>query len=151
MNLDASESFTATIEVAKPASEVYRCITREVARWWGGKDYSGASNQTDDVFVVHHPGAHYSKQRVVKAIPDKEVVWHVEESGLNWLRDQGEWTDTKMVFLIIWTGYSSILRFTHEGLVPGKECYAICSEGWKAVIKEWLYAFITEGKPHFIL
>ncbi len=145
------KSYHATIEVAKSPDEVFQSITQEVPNWWGGKDYSGRSINLNDVFIINHPGAHYSKQKLTEVVQNKKVVWHVEESTLSWLRTQDEWTNTRMIFKIIPTGYSSILHFTHEGLVPEKESYATCSEGWNLVIKEWLFDFIVNGKPHFVL
>jgi len=63
------KSYTASIEVAKSPSEVFRCITIDVAKWWGGKDLTGHSAKLNDEFVIHHPGSHYSKQRVVEFVP----------------------------------------------------------------------------------
>ena len=145
------KSYNAAIEVALSPDEVFQGITQEVPKWWGGRDYAGCSSKLDDEFIINHPGAHYSKQKLIEVVQNKKIVWYVEESKLNWLRDQDEWTNTRMIFEIIHTGYSSILHFTHEGLVPGKESYAICSKGWDLVIKEWLFDFIVNGKPHFVL
>lgn len=145
----ANQSYTATIEVTNSQQEIFRSITGDVAKWWGGKDLSGKSTLTNDEFIVDHPGAHYSKQRLVEVIPDKKVVWLVVDSKLSWLKDQEEWTNTKMIFEITATTYSNLLHFTHEGLVPEKESYARCTQGWNMVIKDWLYTFIMYGKPHF--
>jgi uncharacterized protein YndB with AHSA1/START domain len=145
------ESFTATIEVAKSPNEIFRNITQEVPKWWGGRDYTGCSRNLDDEFIVNHPGAHYSKQKLIEVVRNKKIVWYVEESKLNWLRTPDEWANTKMVFEITAKENSSILRFIHEGLVPKKECYARCSDGWNQVIREWLFDLIVNGKPHFIL
>jgi uncharacterized protein YndB with AHSA1/START domain len=143
-------SFTAMIEVSKPPEDVFKAISDEVSKWWGGKDLSGSSLKLNDEFVIHHPGAHYSKQKVVEFIPDKRIVWLVTESKLNWLeKDKSEWTNTKMVFEITTNGNKSVLHFTHKGLVPEKECYEQCSQGWSMVIKEWLFNFITNDKAHF--
>ena len=54
-----------------------------------------------------------------------------------------------MIFEIARKGNKTILHFTHEGLVPEKECYALCHEGWNAVIKDYLFNWITYDKPHF--
>jgi hypothetical protein len=43
----------------------------------------------------------------------------------------------------------TVLHFTHEGLVPEKECYPLCHEGWNTVIKDYLFYLITDDKPHF--
>ncbi|SRR6266487_1902372 len=82
-----------------------------------------------------------------RVIPDKKVVWLVTDSKLNWIKkDKYEWTNTRMVFEITTKGDKTVLHFTHEGLVPEKECYAMCEQGWNMVIKEWLFNFITDGK-----
>jgi hypothetical protein len=51
-----------------------------------------------------------------------------------------------MVFEINTKGDKTVLHFSHEGLVPEKECYARCEQGWNMVIKDWLFNFITGGK-----
>jgi hypothetical protein len=51
-----------------------------------------------------------------------------------------------MIFEISSTGNKTILHFTHYGLIPVKECYAKCEQGWTMVIKDWLFHYITEGK-----
>lgn len=146
----AKKDFTATIKLEKSSRDVFRAITEDVAKWWGGKDLEGSTTKLNDEFVIHHPGAHYSKQKLVEVIPDKKIVWLVTESELSWLeKDKHEWTNTKMIFEITTNGDKTILHFTHEGLVPEKECFAMCSQGWNMVIKDYLFYFITDGKPHF--
>jgi len=147
-----NKSFTASIEVFKSPHEVFNSITKDVAKWWGGKDLQGSSEKLNDEFVIHHPGAHYSKQKLVEVIPNKKIVWLVTESTLHWLqKDKNEWADTKMIFEISIKADKTVLYFTHKGLVPEKECYTLCQEGWNTVIKKYLFHFIIDGKPHFIL
>jgi hypothetical protein len=146
-----SLNYTVAIEVAKSPNEVFQRITQEVPKWWGGRDYTGCSIKLNDAFIVNHPGTHFSKQKLIEVVQDKKIVWYVEESKLHWLRNQDEWTNTRMIFEIAPKGDSSILHFTHEGLVPEKESYARCSEGWNQVIREWLFELIVNGKPHFVL
>ena len=139
------ESFTATVEVAKSPQDVFNCI-KEVPKWWS-KDFKGSSSQLNDEFVIHHPGRHYSRRKLVEVIPDKKIVWLVIDSKLNWLeKDKHEWTNTKMIFQINIKDDKTLLHFTHEGLVPEKECYAMCEQGWNMVIKDRLFNFITNGK-----
>jgi hypothetical protein len=83
---------------------------------------------------------------LVEVIPNKKVVWLVTESTLNWLQDKQEWTNTRMIFDLTTNGDKTLLHFTHEGLVPEKECYARCVQGWDMVIKDWLFNYITTGK-----
>ena len=148
----AKKDFTVTIELEKSSRDVFRAITDNVTKWWGGKDLEGSTTKLNDEFVIHHPGAHYSKQKLVEVIPDKKVVWLVTESELSWLeKDKHEWTNTKMIFEIAVEGDKTLLHFTHEGLVPEKECYQRCAhEGWDIVIKDWLFNFITHGKSIYI-
>jgi uncharacterized protein YndB with AHSA1/START domain len=141
------ESFTTTIEIAKSPQEVFKILTDEVSKWWGGKDLSGNSTKLNDEFIVHHKEAHFSKQKLTEVIPGKKLVWHVTEGTLYWLQnDKQEWTNTKMIFEISTRGDKTILHFTHFGLVPSKECYAACKQGWTMVITDWLFHYITEGK-----
>jgi len=139
------ESFTATIEVAKSPQNVFSGI-KEVQKWWT-KDFEGSSKQLNDEFIIHHPNAHYSKQKLVEVIPDKKIVWLVTDSTLYWLQnDKHEWTNTKMIFEVNTKSDKTILHFTHEGLVPEKECYARCGQGWTMIIKDRLFNYITNGK-----
>lgn len=82
----------------------------------------------------------------VDVVPNRRMVWLVTESTLTWFRDQSEWTNTKMVVEITTSGDKTILHFTHDGLVPENECYAMCAQGWDKVIKDRLFHFITAGK-----
>ncbi|HET6990555.1 MAG TPA: SRPBCC domain-containing protein [Bacteroidia bacterium] len=145
------ESFSATIEVTNSPQDIFKRITIDVAKWWGGKDFSGRCINLNDEFIINHPGAHYSKQKLVEVIPGKKLVWLVTESNLGWLKNQEEWTNTKMIFEISPKNYSYLLQFTHEGLTSEKESYVRCCEGWNMVIKDWLYTLIMYGKPHFEL
>ena len=104
----------------------------------------------DDEFIIQHEGTHYSKQKLIEVVPHKKIVWLVTDSTLYWLeKDKQEWTNTKMIFEISNAGGKTVLHFTHEGLILKRECYAKCELGWSMVIKDWLFHFITDGKPHF--
>lgn len=137
-----NQNYTATIEVATSPKDVFNHIN-DVSNWWS-KDFEGSSAKLNDEFIISHTDQHYSKQKLVEVIPNKKVVWLVTKSELNWLeKDRYEWTNTKMIFEIISNGDKTVINFTHEGLVPEKECYSRCIQGWDMVIKERLYDFIT--------
>jgi activator of Hsp90 ATPase-like protein len=139
------KNYKASIEVARSAEVVFSHIN-EVSKWWS-KDFEGRSAKLNDEFIICHPGLHFSKQRVVEMVLCKKVVWLVTESELSWLeKDKQEWTNTRMVFEISAREDKTVVDFTHEGLVPEKECYARCQQGWDMVIKKRLFEFITEGK-----
>ena len=138
-------NYTATIEVEKSPQDVFDCL-KEVPKWWS-RDFSGNSKKINDEFVISHPGRHYSKQKLTEVIPGKRIVWFVNDSELSWLEnDKHEWTNTKMIFEIAPNGGKTVLHFTHEGLVPEKECYAMCRKGWDMVIKDRLFNFISVGE-----
>src|SRR5579863_3002472 len=149
MSHHSTNDCSAAIEVANAPEAVFKSITADVAKWWGGKDLVGNSTTINDEFIILHPGTHYSKQKLVEVIPNRKVVWLVTDSHLHWLTNPDEWTNTKMVFEISNKADRTVLHFTHEGLVPEKKCYEKCSGGWNMVIKEWLFTFITKGKAHF--
>jgi hypothetical protein len=139
-----NNNYTTTIEVATPPADIFNSIN-DVSKWWG-KEYEGKSTALNDEFSIRFDSVHYSKQKLIEVIPGKKVVWVVTDSKLNWLKkDKHEWTNTKMVFEITTKGDKSVLVFTHEGLVPEKECYSLCEKGWNQIIKGWLFKFITEG------
>ncbi len=144
MTID-SQSFSATIEVARPPQHVFECLMN-VSKWWGGKDLDGSTRQLHDEFTIRHGDVHYSKQRMVEVVPARRVVWLITESRLAWLEDKHEWTDTRLVFEVTPKGDGAVVYFTHEGLVPRQECYATCSAGWTLVIKDYLFNFISEGR-----
>lgn len=139
------QSYTATIYVPNSPRDVFDHIT-EVPKWWS-TDFEGSSKKLHDVFVICHPGQHYSKQELTEVIPGKKMVWLVTESELSWLTDKAEWTNTKMVFEITAKEEMTELKFTHDGLIPAMQCYDKCSQGWGTVIKNWLFNFITSPKP----
>ncbi len=144
-----AQNYTATIVVAKPPHDVFKSLS-DVSKWWGGKDLEGSTTRLGDEFTITHGDVHYSKQRMVELIPDQKIAWLITESRLAWLeRDKHEWTNTRLVFEITPNGDGAVLRFTHEGLVPGNECYARCADGWNTAIKDWLFRFITDGTAHF--
>ncbi len=141
-----NKSYTATIEVAQSAKEVFNAIS-DVTSWWS-KDFEGKSKKLNDEFIINHPNQHYSKQKMVEVVPDKKVVWLITESKLDWIKNnKQEWTNTKLIFEIIAKGNKTVLHFTHEGLVPEKECYSMVTKGWDIIIKDWLFHYITVGQP----
>ena len=138
------KSFTATIEVEKTPEEVFNCI-KEVTKWWS-KDFEGSCTNLNDEFVIHHPHAHYSNQKLIEVMPDKKIVWFVTDSTLHWLeKDKHEWTNTKMIFEIIPHGSQTRINFTYNGPVRDNEqerLVQICD----LVIKDKLYHFIMGDK-----
>jgi len=142
-----NNNYSATIEVAKSPKDVFDQIN-DVAKWWATKEFKGQceghSTKLNDEFVVRFGDAHYSKQKLVEVIPGKKVVWLVTECKINWIeKDKTEWTNTKMVFELMPNADGTVLKFTHEGLVPEQECYSKCVQGWDMLITKKLYDLVN--------
>ena len=103
------KGFTATIELEKSSQDVFMPLLNDIPKWWT-KDFEGQSTKLNDEFIIEHPGAHYSKQRLIEVVPNKKLVWLVTESHLNWLeKNKSEWTNTKMVFEVVTKGGKTVL------------------------------------------
>jgi uncharacterized protein YndB with AHSA1/START domain len=147
------KDFFISLTIATPPVEVFNAITK-VKGWWVKSaeeigvavptTFEGHSEKLNDEFTWRHGDVHYSKQKLVEVIPGKKMVWLVTDSKLTWIKkDQHEWTGTKMIFELTPQGNSTLLHFTHQGLVPELECYEHCIPFWNRVIKEWLLNFIN--------
>jgi len=137
--------YNVSITVNAPDEQAFKSIN-SVSKWWTD-NVEGSTEKLNDVFIVRSGDVHYSKHKIIEVIPNKKVVWLVTDSKLNWINNnKEEWTNTKMVFEIIPEGNKSTIHFTHEGLVPGKECYDNCVKGWDSFIKQNLYNFVTKGE-----
>ncbi|HQQ98617.1 MAG TPA: SRPBCC domain-containing protein [Cyclobacteriaceae bacterium] len=137
-------SFTTTFLVEQKPEAVYQAITR-VADWWQG-EITGHSENLNDEFEYRMPDIHYSKQKVVEAVPGKRLVWLVTKSNLSSFSDKQEWNGTKIIFEISRVGDKTGVRFTHLGLVRRFQCYGDCSGAWDALVNQSLFSLITTGK-----
>lgn len=135
---------TITLLVDQEPKDVFTAIT-DVRGWWT-EVLEGNTQQLNDEFSVRFGDVHYSKQRLIEVIPEKKLVWLVTESQLNFLKDKNEWTGTKIIFEITTKKDKTQLRFIHQGLAPGVECYEACSNAWADYITNSLLQLISTGK-----
>jgi hypothetical protein len=136
--------FSTIILVNQSPKEVFDAVNN-VSAWWQG-EVEGSTSKLGDEFTYRMKEFHFSKQKLIEVIPDKKVVWLVTESELNFVKNKSEWTGTKIIFDISEINNKTQLRFTHQGLVPGVECYGGCSNGWSRLIQQSLFSLIITGE-----
>src|SRR6187401_233115 len=91
-----TQDYQISITVDTTPQEVFKNIN-DVPKWWTD-DFKGSSHKLHDEFSVHFEGFHDSTQRLVEVVPNKKVVWLVTDSALTFIKDQQEWTNTKISF-----------------------------------------------------
>jgi hypothetical protein len=130
--------------VDKSPKEAFDAINN-VRGWWS-QQIDGATEQLDDEFTYRRLNLHSCKIKLTEVVPDKKVSWLVLENYFNFTRDQNEWIGTIPTFEISEKDNKTEIRFTHEGLVPGHECYNICHDAWSFYIQKSLHNLIMTGK-----
>lgn len=138
------EDFTIDLAVDITPQEAFESINN-VTSWWT-ENFEGGSHKLGDEFTVRFGDVHLSTQKLIELVPGKKVVWLVTHSKLTFTKDHSEWTGTKISFEISEKDRKTVIRFVHEGLVPGIECYKGCSGGWNQYVKGSLLQLLTEGK-----
>jgi hypothetical protein len=133
------QNFTTSITVNQTPEFVYNALLN-VRGWWSGlfgETFEGQSEKTGDVFSFRAgDGAHYSKQQLVTAEPNKKIVWRVRESSLSFVEKTHEWEGTQFGFDISEEDGKTKIAFTHKSLTPELECYNSCAPAWTGYINE---------------
>ena len=135
------KDYSVAFTVDQTPREVFDAITN-VRGWWSG-EFEGSADKAGDEFIYRYEDVHYSRQRVTELVPGKRVAWLVVDSRLSFVRAEGEWTGTQIVFDIVRKGDQTEVRFTHVGLVPEIECYGACSGAWGSIIAKSLRNLIA--------
>ncbi len=138
------QDFTTGIQVSQAPARVFEAINN-VRGWWS-ENIAGCTDRPGCEFLYHYQDIHRSKIKVVEAVPDKKVVWVVEDNYFKFTRDKSEWKGTKVIFEIMEKDGRTAMRFTHEGLVPQYECYEVCQDAWSHYIQDSLRGLIETGK-----
>jgi hypothetical protein len=139
-----STDFTAAFTVEQTPEEVFVAVNN-VRAWWSG-NVEGETDALDAEFTYRYQDVHYTKQKITEFVPDKKVVWHIEEAFLNFTAEPDEWVGTDIIFEITPQGDGTELRFSHRGLVPEFECYEACSSAWGFYVNGSLKRLITTGE-----
>jgi hypothetical protein len=138
-----SPDFNYKFSVSQPAGEVFGRICK-VAEWWT-IDMNGTVENVHDEFTVRF-GESFVKMEITQMTPKKEMTWSVKNCFWCFLENKTEWNGTRIVWNIASKGASTQLSMTHIGLVPGKESFDICKEGWGLYVGNSLFRLITEGR-----
>jgi len=127
-----NQNFTTTFSVDQTPEEVFKAINH-VRGWWS-EEIEGGTDKLGDEFTYHYKDAHRCKMKITEVIPGKKIVWRVLDNYFNFIEDKNEWVDTEISFEISRKGNKTDVRFTHVGLVPGYECFDVCSNAWGSYI-----------------
>jgi Activator of Hsp90 ATPase homolog 1-like protein len=139
-----TSDFTTTILVDQTPEEVFNAINN-VRGWWS-EEIEGSTSKLNDEFTYRYEDVHRSKMKLIEVIPNKKIVWLVEDNYFKFTKDSSEWTGNKIIFEITEKGNKTQLQFTQAGLVPEYECYDICQNAWTTYIQKSLRNLITTGK-----
>ena len=139
-----NESYTKTFSVDQSPKEVFDAINNP--RGWWSENIEGSATNLGDEWTYRYKDVHRCSMKVTQMEPNKKVVWHVLDNYFNFTQDKTEWKGTDVVFEIARKGEKTEVNFTHVGLVPGYECYDVCSDAWGSYISGSLRSLITTGK-----
>ncbi len=142
--MNNAQDFTTTILVDQSPKEAFDAIINP--RGWWSEEIEGNTSKLDDVFDYHYKDVHRCQMKLTEVVPEKRVVWLVMDNYFKFTEDQTEWKGTKTIFDISKNGEKTQVQFTHLGLVPKHECYAICRDAWTNYIQNSLHGLITTGK-----
>jgi hypothetical protein len=139
-----NQDFTTAILVDQSPQQVFNAINNPRA-WWS-EEIEGSTDNLNDEFTYHFKDLHRSKMKITELVPDRKVVWLVEDNYFSFTEDKREWIGTNIIFEITSNGDKTKLQFTHAGLVPEYECYNVCHDAWTGYIQNSLKKLITTGK-----
>ena len=143
-NPAGNASFSAAFSVDQTPDEVFHAINN-VRGWWS-EDIEGSAERVGGEFTYRYKDAHRCRIKVTELIAGEKVTWHVLDNYLDFTQDKTEWKDTEINFDIAARDGKTGIRFTHAGLVPGYECFDVCSNSWSFYLYTSLRALIRTGK-----
>ena len=126
-----------------PLSEAHKKIA-DVSAWWA-TNVTGPSRNVGDQFTVRF-GKTYCTLEVAETVPGQKITWRVVDAYLPLFSDPYEWNGTTLMFEMFSDDLADKIKFTHQGIVPGKHCYEDCTKGWTFYVKQSLQQFLQTGK-----
>ena len=138
-----SESYTSTLLVNKTPNDAFTAI-KNFRGWWS-QEIVGNTHELGETFFYHYKDVHLSKIKLIEVQPDNKLVYQILDNEFNFVKDKTEWINTRLIFELHPEGDKTIIIFTHEGLVPEYECYAVCNDAWTSYIQGSLKDYIEKG------
>jgi hypothetical protein len=143
MDTITATDFATVLLVNQTPAQVFQAINN-VGGWWT-TTFEGHPQQHGGVFTVRF-GETYITCKIVELIAGKKIVWLVTDCNKPWLKDKKEWKGTTISWEISGKGDITEISFRHVGLVPGIECFEVCSNAWGSYIHNSLLSLISTGK-----
>lgn len=137
-------SFTYAFETKTPPAQAWAAVVR-VADWWS-REVAGETAVVGTEFTYHYQDVHRCRFRVTEAQSPRRLVWHVVENEFNFTADRHEWVGTDVEFDLVPTATGTRVEFTHRGLVPAYECFAVCRDAWSTYLGTSLKNLMETGR-----
>jgi hypothetical protein len=138
-----NKHFSVSVLVDQSPEKAFAAINN-IKGWWS-EDVDGRRDQLNEEFIYRDKHL-WCRMRVTELSHAKKIVWHVLESEMDNFASGKDWNDTKLVFDITGRNGKTEITFTHVGLLPGVECYVVCSSAWTYYIRTSLAGLINTGK-----
>lgn len=139
-----NKNFTTTILVEQSPAVVFKAINNPRA-WWS-ESIEGNPGKPNEEWIYHFGDNHRTKMKTLEMVPNKKVLWLVEENYFKNAKDQSEWVGNKITFDISEHDGKTKLVFTQIGLVPSYDCYKSCEWAWTGFVQKSLHSLITKGE-----
>jgi hypothetical protein len=138
-----TQDFTTSITVNVSPMEAFRHINN-VKEWWT-ENTDGYSENLNDTLTVTF-GQTFVTLKIAESFPGKKIVWYVTDCNKHWLKNKKEWKGTRVIWEISTKANSTLVDFTHVGLVPELECYGVCENAWTNYLQNSLKNLINQSK-----
>jgi len=134
-------TYSVAVKLPKSQQEVFNHLI-DIKKWWP-EDFEGEDIKLNSEFVLKTGDAHYSKNKVVEFVPNKNFAWLVTTAIRK--TDGYDWSGSKMIFKLSPEADNTIISFTYDGVVLEEEydrLVMICD----MTLKEMFYDYIMNGK-----
>ncbi len=138
------QDFTVTLIVDQTPEQAFDAINNVRGGW--SEEIEGGTSQLGDVFDYHYQDIQSCRMKIVELVPNKKVIWLVQDNYFKFTEDKTEWIGNEIIFDISEAEGKTKIIFTQVGLVPAYECYKICYDAWSGYLKNSLIALIATGR-----